>query len=224
VGVVATAAGAFAVAWPGFEPKRVDVIGNEIVPRSEILERAAISPHVNMWLQDTRAMKARIAAIPYIAAVGVYRAPPSTIVISVSERRPFALVRSGERYALVDRDLRVLAPAPENPSLVQFVLKPGMVLAPGTFLRDPNAAIMRDDYEAMIAAHVVPRTLLFDRFGGLVATVRGGVKILLGDSTDLSKKLALVDPIIAQLVRKQSHVAAVDLRAPATPVLVYGKL
>jgi cell division protein FtsQ len=221
IGIIAVAAGAFVVAWPGFEPKYVAVTGNRLVPRSEILARAAVAAHINMWLQNTGAMATRIEAIPYVASVGVYRLPPASIVISVRERTPFAVVRSGQRVVLVDRDLRVLQDAPYDSTLPQFVLKPGVALDAGRFLTEPSAVAMRDDYDAMIAAHVVPLELSFDRFGGLVATVRGGVQILLGDDADLTKKLALVDPILAQIVRKQRHVSAVDLRAPGTPVLVF---
>jgi hypothetical protein len=92
---------------------------------------------------------------------------------------------------------------------------------PGQFLTDAKARAMRDDYETMIAAHVVPLALEYDRYDGLVATMRGGVRVLLGSDDDLDKKLALVDPILAQIVRKQQNVAAVDLRAPRTPVLVF---
>jgi cell division septal protein FtsQ len=220
-GVVAVAVGAFAVAWPGFEPKHVQVTGNRILPRSEILARAAVAGHVNMWLQNTGAMATRIGEIPYVAAVGVYRVPPATILIAVKERTAYAVVRSDERAVLVDRDLRVLQAAPDDSALPRFVLKAGIALEPGRFLTEPSAIAMRDDYDAMIAARVVPVQLAFDKFGGLVATVRGGVRILLGDDADLSKKLVLVDPILAQVVRKQRRVAAVDLREPATPVLVF---
>jgi cell division protein FtsQ len=221
IAVIAIAGGAFAVAWPGFEPKYVQVAGNRIVSRSEILAHAAVAGRVNMWLQNTGAMATRVRGIPYVDSVAVYRLPPATVVISVSERTPFAVVRSDERAVLVDRDLRVLQPAPDDSTLPQFVLKPGVVLEPGRFLTEPAAVALRDDYAAMIAARVVPLQLTFDQFGGLVAVVRGGVRILLGDDADLSKKLALVDPILAQVVRKQRRIAAVDLRAPATPVLVF---
>ena len=75
----------------------------------------------------------------------------------------------------------------------------------------------------MIAAHVVPLELTLDRFGGLVATMRGGVKILFGSEEDFDKKLALVNPVLSQLVRDRRRVEAVDLRAPSTPVLVFRK-
>jgi cell division septal protein FtsQ len=212
---------AFAVAWPGFDPKTVAVGGNRIVSRTEIVSRAAIRPNVNMWLQSPGAIARRVEAIPYVRTANVHRIPPSTVAISVTERTPFAVVRSGNASALVDADMRVLAAADAGAAPLQFQLPPGIALDPGAFLTQPSAVALHDDYEALTAAHVVPDELEFDRFGGLVAVVRGGIKIMLGDDADLSKKLPLIDPILAQVVRKQRGVAAVDLRAPGTPVVVY---
>ncbi len=223
LGIVAACAGAFIVAWPGFAPQRVTVAGNRLVPVSEIARSAGVEANVNMWLQNTGAMAARVAAIPYVANAHVYRVPPATVLIAVRERVPFAVVRSAGEAAVVDRDLRVLAPATGTETLPAFVLQQDVALAPGAFLRDASIKAMRDDYDVMIAAHVVPLELTFDRFGGLVATMRGGVKILFGSDEDFDKKLALVNPVLSQLVRGRRRVEAVDLRAPSTPVLVFRK-
>jgi len=145
------------------------------------------------------------------------------VLIAVKERIPFALVRSEDDAAVVDRDLRVLAPATGNETLPAFIVQRSMTLDPGTFLNDAGVKTLRDDYDVMIAAHVVPLELAFDRFGGLVATMRGGVKILFGSDDDFDKKLALVNPVLSQLVRDRRRVEAVDLRAPSTPVLVFRK-
>ena len=213
---------AFAWTWPGFEPSRVEVAGNRVVPSAEIAARAGVLRNVNMWLQNTGAMAKRVATIPYVANAHVYRIPPSSIVIAVRERTPFAVVSTGTQEVVVDRDLRILEPSTGAGTLPRLVLaEPDASMDPGRFLTDAKAVALRDDYEAMIAAHVVPLRLEFDRYGGLVATVRGDVRIMFGDDTDLGKKLPLVDPILAQVVRKQRRVAAVDLRAPGTPVIVF---
>lgn len=212
---------AVAAVWPGFDPKTVGVTGNERVPRSEILDRAAIASDQSMWFQSVGAISRRIEAIPYIASASVRRLPPASILILVSERTPFAVVQSGDDAAVVDRDLRVLQEATGAQTLPVFSVKPGLALVPGAFLTQTGIVTLRDDYEAMIAAHVSPRELELDRFGGLVATMRDGIRVLLGDENDFGKKLALVDPILSQVVANQRQVAAIDLRAPAAPVIVY---
>lgn len=218
--VLLLSAGAgFALTWSGFNPTHVRVSGNHVVSTAEILARARVSRSVNMWLQNTGAMRRRVEAIPYVLSARVVRLPPTTIAIAVRERRPFAAVVSGDQTALADADLRVLGFG-DDAALPRFVLPAGVALEPGNFLGGP-AQRLRVDYDAMIAARVVPLQLQYDRFGGLVATVRGGVRLLFGDEADLSRKLVLVDPILAQVVRKQRRVAAVDLRAPKTPVVVF---
>jgi hypothetical protein len=51
--------------------------------------------------------------------------------------------------------------------------------------------------------------------------MRGGLRLLFGSESDMSGKVRLAQAILAQVVGHQSRVAAVDLRAPAAPVLVY---
>lgn len=210
-----------AAVWPGFDPKTVGVTGNQRVTRSEILDRARIARDQSMWFQSVHAIARRIEAIPYIETASVRRLPPASILIVVRERTPLAVVQSGADAALVDRGLRVLQAATGAETLPVFLVKPGLTLTPGTFLTESRIVTLRDDYESMLVAHVNPQELELDRFGGLVATMRGGIRVLLGDENDFEKKVALVDPILSQVVTNQRQVAAIDLRAPAAPVIVY---
>lgn len=208
-----------AITWPGFQPRAIVVSGNRSVSRAEILERAGISTHVNMWLQNPRAIAARIASIPNIGSVRVYPIPPATVRIWVEERTPFAIARAGTQEAVLDRDLRVLADDAPVATLPIFFLSEKTALVPGTFLHQTDALALRNDNDTLLAAHVVPIALSFDRYGGLIAILRGGIKVLFGDG-DFEKKVALVNPILAQVGGKR-RIAAVDLRAPNTPVVQY---
>jgi cell division protein FtsQ len=218
LGVAATAG---AVLWPGFTPKAIDVTGNHNASRAEIVAKAAVAPNVNIWLQNPRAIEARVASIPYVGAVHVHRVPPATIAIDVTERIPFAVVTEGSQAVLVDRDLRVLQAANAPSDLVTFTLSPGPDLAPGDFLKTADAIRLKTAYDELIAAHVVPIALGYDKFDGLVGTMRGGIRVMLGDDDEMARKIALIDPILAQVVRKGKPADAIDLRAPNTPVVVY---
>jgi cell division protein FtsQ len=216
---VAVAAGA--VLWPGFTPKAIVVSGNRNASREDIVAKAAIAPNVNVWLQNPRAIEARVASIPYVATVHVHRVPPATIAIDVTERIPFAVVTEGSQAVLVDRDLRVLQPANAPSDLVTFTLAPGSDLGPGAFLKSDDALRLKTAYDQLIAAQVVPIALGYDKFDGLVATMRGGIRVMLGDDDEMARKIALIDPILAQVVRKGKPADAIDLRAPNTPVVEY---
>jgi cell division protein FtsQ len=210
----------FAAVYPGFEPKHIAVLGNRRVSRNEILARAAIAPHESIWIQNTGAMARRIAAIPYIATASVRRVPPATLRIRVTERAPFAVLQSGAAEALVDHSLRVLEPAGDDAPLPLLIVAPGTALTPGAFAQGGGAIELRGVYDALVTAQLAPLELRFDRFGGIVATLHGGLRLLLGSPGDLAQKLRLARAILAQLVNGR-RVAAVDLRAPSAPVLVY---
>jgi cell division protein FtsQ len=218
VGIVVVAG---AVLWPGFTPKDIVVNGNHNAARADIIAKAAIAPNVNVWLQNPRAIEARVATIPYVGAVHVHRIPPATIAIDVTERIPFAVVTEGSQAVLVDRDLRVLQPANAPSDLVTFTLPPGSDLGLGAFLKTDDAVRLRTAYDQLFAAHVVPIALGYDKFDGLIATMRGGIHVMLGDDDEMPRKIALIDPILAQVVRKGKPADAIDLRAPNTPVVDY---
>lgn len=219
--VLTLAAVVVAATWPGFVAKTVVVTGNDRVGRGEILAQARVTPHLSIWLQNTGAMARRIEAIPYVDVASVGRIPPSTIRIVISERKPFAILRSGDAEALVDRNLRVLQPAAETATYPLFVLEPGVPLEPGRFVRISSAQRLRDAYEEIVAGKITPVSLQYDKFGGLVVTIHGGLRLLLGNPGDLAQKVALADAILAQVVTRRRAVAAIDLRAPSAPVLVY---
>lgn len=218
---VAVGALAFAATYPGFDPKRVSVSGNGRVSRQEILARAQVAPHTTIWLQNTGAIAQRVSAIPYIDRARVSRIPPATIRIVVTERVPFAVLRSGYDAALVDRSLRVLEPATAASVLPVFDIEPTIALTPGTFVRSAQAVALRAAYETMASRQMAPAQLGLDRYGGLVVTLRGGLRLILGGQSDLPRKLTLADAILAQIVTRRRPVAAIDLRAPSAPVLVY---
>jgi len=196
------------------------VSGNHRVSSSEILAKAAIASQTSMWFQNTGAMAKRIASIPDVESVKVHRIPPSTIRINVTERVPFAELRSGANEAVADRAMRVLSYDAMQP-LPVFVLRPGLELTPGTFVTKSDALSLRDAYGALVERGFVPVELELDRYDGLEVTLQTGPRLLLGNRSDLPKKLALANAILAQVVHGERRVAAIDVRAPATPVVVY---
>ncbi|MGH7737085.1 MAG: cell division protein FtsQ/DivIB [Candidatus Tyrphobacter sp.] len=214
--LVAIVAGYLIASWPGFAPKRVRVFGNSIVPASEILSRARVNPRENIWLQSAGAMARRIETIPYILRARVARIPPAEIVITVTERKPAAVVRGPGGSALVDASLRVLAPGSVS-GLPVIALNAPVALRPGTFLTG-RARAMRG---ALISlrAHDISVREIADDGGDVSAVLSGGVRVLLGDEANLHASIPLVEPILARFALLGRPVALVDLRAPQAPVV-----
>lgn len=208
----------YAAGWSGFRPKHVRVVGNSVVSTNEILERAAIDRKRNIWLQNTGAMAQRVDAIPYVLRTQIHRGVPATVTIVVTERRPFAIVRSGEDEVLVDRLLRVLQPADGAPTLPVFVLDPGADLTPGRTIASSSAVVLRDAEFGLVGDGAAPAQLR-DSDGEVIATMPNGVRVLLGDESNVAAAMHLVAPILSKLAKMGRQVETLDLRAPGTPVI-----
>jgi len=227
--IVLAGSGFYALArWPALYPHAIEVSGNRVVSREAILAAARIDPQRNIWLQSARAMQTRIEAIPYVDVAKVHRLPPSTISIAITERVPYAFiddVQQPNRRVTIDHAGRILqagAPPELVNSLPAFAL-PLASVQPGVFI-GAETAPLESVADALLGANLDARRLAFDRFGDVVVTLRSGVQVLLGDRTVmLGQKIAMVEPILEKVDRGRRKVAAIDLRAPTTPVVVYAK-
>ena len=219
--VIATAGWRLATT-PAFRAKTPVVYGVSHVSRQEVLAAAAIDPHANIWLMNRAAVQRRIEAIPYVLRARVHRAFPGRIGIEVAERAEDGCVRdaAGETY-VVDAALRVLDIGCARKPRVTYVVRGILAADPGTFLNDPELLRLQSDARALAASGDRYHAFVHDTFGDLVATMRGGIDVRFGDDGDLERKRQLIGPILAQLGPRATDVRAVDLRAPATPVVEY---
>lgn len=196
-----------------FYPHTIDVAGNRVVSKDAILDAAQIELNRNIWLQNTGAMKQRIEAIPYVDTVAIHRHLPGAIAIDVTERTPFAVLDANGTRDLVDRTLRVLRPAgPQDAALPVLITSRGL---------DTQTLAMAA--EASEAANLQPAAVAYDKYGDVDMTLRGGIRVLLGDPSTAAQKMPLVAPILAKVDRGKRRVVAVDLRAMTTPVVEYAK-
>ncbi|GAC1392998.1 MAG: FtsQ-type POTRA domain-containing protein [Vulcanimicrobiaceae bacterium] len=219
--LAASAAGAYyALSWPGFRVKQIDVAGATVVSKAEILQRAAIDRRQNLWLENMKVVKNRIQTIPYIEEVSLRRGLPATLSIRVTERKPYAVLVSGTSRLLIDEHLRVLELQSVRRDLPSFHL-PLQSARAGAFLHNEKLAVMARDYEILRKAHVEARSLAADRLGDVSAMLDPGITVKLGDDTDLEQKARLIDPILSQTQAEGRRIRTLDLRAPKTPVVVF---
>ena len=224
--VLAVIGGYLLASWPALYPHTVEVDGNRTVSKETIIGHAHINFAANMWLQNTAAMAARIESIPYIDQTYVHRRPPDMLVITVTERTPYALVDYGGERFTIDHALRVLqdgVPPEFAGSLPAFTIVLPQAPVVGQFIVDPDLLALVPDADALAAAHLDARSLGYDRFGDVTVQLRNHVAVLLGDRSGSVPKISLIRPILDKVDRGKRRVTAVDLRALTTPVVVYAK-
>ena len=224
--VLAGIGGYLLASWPALYPHTVEVDGNRAVSKEAIIGHAHINFAANMWLQNTGAMAARIESIPYIDQAYVHRRPPDTLIVTVTERTPFALVEYAGQTFTIDHALRVLqsgVPPALAHALPAFAIALPQAPSVGQFIVDPDLLALVPEADALAAAHLDARSLGYDRFGDVSVQLRDGIAVLLGDRDGSVQKIALIRPILEKVDRGKRKVTAIDLRALTTPVVVYAK-
>lgn len=92
----------------GIAIEQVTVVGQRHTADADVFEALDL-PNVRSMLHfDGRAARARIERLPWVETAAVSRLYPGQLEVRLTERKPFALWRRGERSFLVDEIGRVL--------------------------------------------------------------------------------------------------------------------
>jgi hypothetical protein len=191
------------------------------VTKSAVIAAARIDPDANLWLLNTGAIRGRLDALPYVAMASVHRSqfPRPAVALEITLRTPNGCVHTRAGTVTIDATARVLQTGCVNAALPLADLGTDATAAPGAILSAPDIDRLLADGKA-IADHIPVRIVRRDRFGGLEAIDSRGVLLKFGSDNDLEAKIALVEPIRAGAAHGRP-IRAIDLRAPATPVVEF---
>ena len=92
------------LAGPVLAVRTVQVDGVSTLPADQVRETAGIDPGTPLLRVDVDAARARVARLPQVASVEVTRGWPHTVVVTVVEREPVAVVGSPGARSLVDAE------------------------------------------------------------------------------------------------------------------------
>jgi cell division protein FtsQ len=95
----------------GLKLEKVAVEGNKYLEEDEVVQAAALPLGESMFKLDLKAATQRVERLDWVKRVFIERRLPRTILISVRERTPVALLDNGSLYGL-DGEGRILSPSP----------------------------------------------------------------------------------------------------------------
>jgi cell division protein FtsQ len=93
----------------GFRLASVSLEGNRHVRRAEILAAAGVTEEASLPFLDVEAARSRLKAIPWIADATVRKFYPDRLLITVTEREPFALWQLTGQVSVIAADGTVVA-------------------------------------------------------------------------------------------------------------------
>jgi cell division protein FtsQ len=217
VGLVLAVAGGFAAALrsPLLDVDAVAVRGAVRTPPEVVLERAGIARGDQLMDLDLRAAGERVAGLPWVEQVRLHRRLDGTIDITLTERRPVALVGEGADAVLVDASGRALARAAEVPAMDGTVVHLGGPAAePGTDLEGEAAGALA---LAARLATIPALELALEPGDDLRGRLGSGIEVRFGPPTLLDAKVRSLRTVLEQV--DLTCAAAIDVRVPGNPVL-----
>jgi cell division protein FtsQ len=217
-GALLVVAGALWFLWSGplLAVGTVQVDGAATLAAGEVREAAGIDAGTPILQVDVDAVEARVARLPQVASVEVTRGWPRSVVVTVVERVPVAVVGEAGRRTLVDADgvlFDTITGAPP-PGVV-----PLDVASPG-----PDDAATRAALEALVA---LPR---YVRDGIERAAVTGpevitltltdGTLVQWGGPAESETKASVLTALLDQMADGDLEPAGtIDLSTPDAVVL-----
>jgi cell division protein FtsQ len=183
-----------------FRVRRVEILGTHYIAPSDILARIHVDTTSSVW-DPTAPVAARVLRHPAVQTVDVRRRLPGTLVVEITERAPVALVASPGGFKVYDARGVAL---PVDPASVA-VDAPVLMARDTTVLRLLGAMQQR-----MPSLYALVNTVRREKRDELILQLKFAPVRAMQDVT--LERLAEVEPVEADLERKQLRVAEIDLR------------
>lgn len=183
-----------------FHVRRVEILGAHYVAASDILARLRVDTSASVW-DPTGPLEARVASFPEIERAVIERKLPGTLVVSITERVPVALVPAQGGFSVYD----------ERGALLP--IDPTRVTVDAPVLSQRDTALLR-----LLGAMRAAMPSLYAR---LSAARRGNADdVIFQLDTERVRamrnvtleRLADIAPVEDDLSRKHLRVAEIDLR------------
>lgn len=200
--------------------RNIEVRGNEVLSDDYVTAISGITVDTHLLKINVEAVDKAVSSDPYVREVEIERRFPATVILNIEERTPEAMVVRGGNHFILDGKGFVLDSVTERPQgLVELrgldvpLLYPGLEIE-GREFTEIMALLgsMTPDLGAIteVAGYLEGQGLYL---------VSGGVKVIYGEASDLSRKNAVALMAIRELVGEYGEVEYIDVSLPENPVI-----
>lgn len=205
-----------------FNVKKVEVVGAETLAEAEILSIADVTIDSNLIFQNTAEKGAKLKeAFSRIEDVSVKRAYPDRLVINIKEKQPVMVGVKVGGFLLIDANGEVID-ITQDPSKVK-----APILTPIVFpaaIEQGQILVESSLRQGLLFVQSVPeekRYLLNEvkvKNGLISIYPTGDYEVILGDNTNMNKKLNTLETLIEAHVLDRA-IAYMDLSVPDRPII-----
>lgn len=208
---------------PIFEVHRVIVRGNQFLSEDKILSVANIGIGENIFKVDLTAAASNLKLVSMIKEAQVDRSLPSSVVITVRERKPLGLLSTQEGFIEVDEEGIYLQKAE--------VGAPGLPVLTGIQcdLPNPGQAVRSEilgDALAVIGGLPAPvvanlSEVHVNEDSQIILYTLEGIQCRFGLATEIQEKGAILAQLLQELSKQGDRIKYIDLSCAGQPVVFY---
>lgn len=183
-----------------FRVRRVEIVGARYLPEEDVARRLAVDTTVSVWT-DLEPLERRVEADSLVLEATVARRLPGTLVVTITEKEPIALVAARGGFRTYDRR-GALLPIEPSKAMVDLPLLAGRDTALLRLLgevRDSAPAI----YARLSEVRRAGRRELVLRLADVPVRAMADVR---------AARLADIIPVEQDLARRRARVVELDLR------------
>lgn len=205
---------------PLFYIRNKRVIGNRIVPKSDVLSRIKIANDANIFLVDKITIVSGIKKNPIVNDVRIYRLLPETLIIRIIERKPMFVLSTGEKLYEVDRfgiPFRSVKNAYSALPVISCNV-PCVIVG-----KRPNSSVFNTAMKCLLLAKEKKKfrveKLTVDQSQNLCLNVRDGYQVKLGQPDRIEEKLDIAARAVEQIPEFRQHGEYIDVSCPEAPAI-----
>jgi len=211
-------------AWLGthsaaFRLHSLVVVGEHRLSEAQVRRLGGLTPETNVFWLSPGAVAARLEQSPWIASAEVSRRLPSTLLITVQERMPIAVL-PGPRAEVVGEDGVALGPATRAAAAGLPVVRAGG----GAGARaKPDAAAVRlalgavEALSPQLRAEVATVAAEAAPTQNVVLHLRDGAQVRFGDDSQARDKARVLAALLRWTTRHGVRPAVIDVESPVSP-------
>lgn len=214
-----------------FEVKQVVVKGNEHLSSEKIKALAEISPGINIFKINLTRVSERIHLLPMVKKVKLTRKLPSTVVITIIERRPVGLLPQNDSFMEIDEDGVCLQKGKSSTyglPVITGVIDPLQKgLKNRTFTPGQQIKSTRLDLALKVIKTLPPEVLPIlsevnvEQQNQVNLFTLDGIQCRLGQATNIKEKGEILSQVLKEVLAKGKEVTYIDLSYSKAPVVKY---
>lgn len=210
---------------PFFYFSNTIILGETSFKKQELINLSKVDVEKNIYLIDTKTAQANIKKNPYINEITIKRKFPETLVFSVSERVPAAVLPLSAGFVVIDEDGNALK-IEQDISGLSYPMISGISIAKASLgekipVKDQEQfsfilKMLSYSQNARLLQSISDINL--KDLDNIQMTTTGGIKVLLGDGEEMNYKMLMLNQILVDLHGKGVTTGTIDMRFKSNPV------